>query len=70
MYAIEFRARIKNGLIEVPQEHRDKLRDEVKVIILAEKTEPNANMIEELLTSPLKLPHFKPLSREEIYGRT
>lgn len=69
MYAIEFRAKIKNGVIEIPLKHRDKLTDEVKVILLAEEREPKSNVIDTLLNSPLKLENFKPFSREEIYGR-
>jgi hypothetical protein len=69
MFAIEFRAKVKDGLIEIPPEHRDKLKDEVRVIILAKETEPHSNMIEQLLNAPLRLKGFKPLSRAEIYGR-
>lgn len=70
MYAIEFRAKIKNGVIEIPPRHRDQLKDEVRVIILSEEREPQGNMIERLFNSPLRLRDFKPLSREEIYGRS
>ncbi len=69
MYAIEFKAKIKNGMIQVPPEHRQKFKDEVKVIILAQESQPASNMIERLLNSPLKSSNFKPLSRAEIYDR-
>ena len=69
MYAIEFRTKVKNGLIEIPPEYRSKLKDYVKVIILAEEKQTTSNIIDKLLNSPLKLKQFKPLSREEIYGR-
>ena len=67
MYAIEFRTRIKNGVIEIPQEYRDKLETYVKVIILKEEKGIESNMIDRLLDFPLKLKGFKPFSREEIY---
>ncbi|MCZ7668652.1 MAG: hypothetical protein M5U34_16395 [Chloroflexi bacterium] len=40
MYAIEFHTKIKNGLIEIPQEYWDRLHrvsrdDQVRVILLA-----------------------------------
>jgi hypothetical protein len=70
MMAIEFRTKVKNGVIEVPPEHRDKLTDEVRVIILTKAVEPSSDMIERLLTTPLRLKNFKPLSRSEIYGRS
>jgi len=73
MYAIEFRARIKDGLIEIPEKFRDRLKDNVKVILLTEheiETSPESDIIEELLESPLKLADFKPYKREEVYDRT
>ncbi len=70
MYAIEFRTKIRDGLIEIPLEYRKKLNDNVKVIVLAEKmAERDSDIIEELLDSPLKIQGFTPLKREEIYDR-
>ncbi|MBF0227420.1 MAG: hypothetical protein HQK76_18400 [Desulfobacterales bacterium] len=70
MYAIEFRAKIKNGIIEIPEIYKNKLKDSVKVIILTnEKSEFSSDTIEELVRSPIKLPNFKPLRRDEIYDR-
>jgi hypothetical protein len=69
MYAVEFRAKIKDGMIQIPPEHRQKFKDVVKVIILAKESQPQNDMIERLLNSPLILKKFKPLSREEIYDR-
>lgn len=70
MYAIEFRTRIKNGIIEIPEIYKKKFKASVKVIILSdEKTELSFDIIDELLTSPIKLQNFKPLRREEIYVR-
>lgn len=69
MYAIEFKAKIKNGIIKVPKEYVNELRENVKVIVLKdEKVElRKVNMIDHLLDSPLKINSFKPLPREEIY---
>jgi len=69
MYAIEFRTKIKNGTIEVPQEYRNRLKVKVKVIVIAEEEETRSNMIEKLLDSPIKVENFTPLAREEIYER-
>ncbi len=70
MYAIEFRTKIRNGVIEIPLEYRKKINDNVKVIVLAEKKTINdSDIIEELLDSPLKINGFTPLKREEIYDR-
>ena len=73
MYAIEFRARIKDGLIEIPEKFRNRLKDNVKVILLTEhetETSPESDIIEELLESPLDLADFRPYKREEVYDRT
>jgi hypothetical protein len=70
MYAIEFRTRIRDGIIEIPKEYRDKLKENVKVIILSEEhEEAGLSMVDELLKSPLELHDFKPFSRDEIYER-
>lgn len=68
MYAVEFQTKIKNGIIEVPEKFRVKLKDNVKVILLAEYLmDTSSDIIEELLESPLQLNDFKPYKREEIY---
>ena len=71
MYAVEFRTKIIDGIIEVPEKYRKKIKYLVKVILLTEDTFDTASdIIEELLESPLKLPDFRPFKREEIYDRT
>lgn len=75
MYAVEFTAKIKDGIIELPKKFRDKVTDSVKVIIL--KEEPAAtsekvsgrDIIDKLLTKPLHVKGFRPLKRDEIYER-
>ena len=72
MFAVEFKAKVKDGIIEIPEKYRKKLRRNVKVILLNEDTigEGSFDIIEELLESPLKMPDFKPFKREEIYDRS
>jgi hypothetical protein len=67
MRAVEFQAKIKNGMIEIPAQYKDKLKEIVRVIILTDESETTTNLIDQLLASPLKVKHFKPLSRVEIY---
>lgn len=69
MQAVEFRAKIKNGMIEIPAQYKDKLKEIVRVIILTDDSEPTTNLIDRLLVSPLKVANFKPLTRAEIYER-
>lgn len=67
MYAIEFQTKVKNGSIAIPEEYRNQLKGSVRVILLAEESTDNFDMIEHLLANPLNIEGFKPLTREEIY---
>jgi hypothetical protein len=79
MDAIEFRTKLRDGVIEIPRELWDRLRrhsgDEVRVIVLtakpgtAELPGGETDLIGELLAVPLSVPDFVPLSRDEAHGR-
>ena len=80
MFAIEFQSRIRNGVIEVPAEYRERLRresegDVVRVIVLtgemAEEQDPSArpDVLDELLANPIRVKDFKPLNRDETHDR-
>lgn len=76
MYAVEFRAKVKNGVIELPKKFRDSITDNVKVIILKDEEtsqetglKSGPDMIETLLAAPLEIEGFHPLKRDEIYAR-
>ncbi|MFN8486078.1 MAG: hypothetical protein U0350_00720 [Caldilineaceae bacterium] len=71
MYAIEFQTTVKNGVIKIPRKYEKRFPNRVKVILLADETEQPAttNLIDQLLTKPLRIKNFKPLTREEIYAR-
>ena len=46
MYAVEFQTRVTNGAIEIPDEWKDKLAGEVRVIVLTEEEPAEAGMAE------------------------
>ncbi len=69
MEAIEFKTKIKNGLIRIPDKFRQKNGDTVKVIILSEQKVRQTDIIDKLLLTPVKSKQFSPLAREEIYER-
>jgi hypothetical protein len=69
MQAVEFQARVKNGVIQVPEKFRSEIRGQVRVIVLAEEKPEPYDIITELMNNPLQVPDFKPLTREEIYER-
>jgi hypothetical protein len=70
MYAVEFQAQIKNGTIEIPEVYRSRLKERVRVILLAEDESTTENLIDQLLQHPIKLAEFRPLAREEIYEQS
>jgi hypothetical protein len=69
MYAVEFQAKIKDGTIEIPELYRNRFKERVRVILLAEEESTDETFIDQLLQHPLKVAGFKPLAREAIYER-
>lgn len=77
MVAFEFTARIKDGVIEIPEKYRDRLRLEsidelVRIIVLTKESDKlisESNLIEQLLANPLQISDFTPLSRDESHER-
>lgn len=73
--AVEFKAKIKQGIIEIPEEYQQDLREdsEVQVIVIKQtKTRTNSELknkeiIDDLTENPVKVSGF--LSRNEIYNR-
>ena len=70
MYAVEFQANVKNGIIEIPAQYRDQIKQRVRVIVLAEPDDQPSNLIDQLLETPLRVKGFKPLTRDELYARS
>jgi hypothetical protein len=70
MQAVEFQTNIRNGIIELPEAHKERFQGQVRVILLAaEESQLSVDMIAQLLSNPLHIAGFKPLTRDEIYGR-
>ena len=70
METVEFKARIKNGLIEVPKKYQAKFKDSVRVILIIESPKSKAvHYLDELMAHPFKAVGFTPLSRDEVYAR-
>jgi len=69
MEVIEFKTRIKNGNIRIPEKYKTKTADSVKVIIISEKIIRQTDIIDDLLANPIKIHNFSPFSRKEIYDR-
>jgi len=69
MHAIEFRTKIKDGIIRIPKELRNTIKENVRVIVFTEENSVDFDVIERLLKNPMKLREFTPLTRDEIYER-
>jgi hypothetical protein len=78
--AVEFKTKIKQGIIEIPEEYQQDLREgsEVQVIVIKQTTSitksdimkselKNERVIGDLTENPAKVSGF--LSRDEIYNR-
>ncbi len=68
--AVEFQAKIQNGLIQIPDEYKQELAegDDIQVIVLVKKKSfPEKDIIDELTKNPIQVNGV--LSREEIYSR-
>lgn len=69
MNIIEFQATIENGHIKIPEEYQAKIASNVHVVIINDNEQSNENFIDYLLTHPIQLKNFSPLTREEIHAR-
>ncbi len=67
MEAIEFRASVKDGVIRVPAEYRERLTRPVRVILLTDDEPEREDFIGQLLRKPRKVKNFKPLSRDTAH---
>lgn len=70
MQTIEFRAKVKNGIIHIPARFKGKVAEDVQVILVSkgeQKSQPD--IIDELMAHPLKVKGFKPLTRDEAHAR-
>lgn len=69
MEAIEFRTKIKNGNIRIPDKFKKKTDGTVKVIIISQQNTSSTDIIDKLLENPIQLENFSPFLRKEIYER-
>ncbi|MDZ8138806.1 MAG: hypothetical protein RM049_26475 [Nostoc sp. DedQUE04] len=68
--AVEFKAKIQNGLIQIPDKYKQELGegDDIKVIVLVtKKSSKKRDIIDELTENPVQVDGV--FSREEIYNR-
>jgi hypothetical protein len=70
METVQFKTKIKNGIIEVPKKYQGKFKDSVRVILITESSKAKAaNYLDELMAHPVRVKKFHPLTREEAHAR-
>ena len=70
MVTIQFKTKIKDGVIQIPRKYRGKFGDQVQVILRAEsKKGGSINYLDQLLANPVKVKNFRRLTREQVYAR-
>lgn len=69
MEVIEFKTKIRDGIIMVPKKYRNRVSKKVKVLIMSEATRNHDDIIDKLLASPIEVDDFVPFVRNEIYDR-
>lgn len=69
MFVAEFEAEVKNGCIELPESLRSQFPDRIRVRISRDEPPPAESLLDQWLMSPIQIPGFTPLTREDIHGR-
>jgi len=70
MVTVQFKSKIKDGVIEIPKKYKGKLRDNVRVILKVETSRSRSkNYLDTLLAHPVTVKKFTPMTREQIYAR-
>ena len=68
--SVEFKVKIKQGIIEIPEEYKQELGEvgEVTVIVLKQpKIISKTGIIAELTQNPISVSGIRKLTRDEIY---
>lgn len=69
MITVEFQTTIENGIIKIPEQYQQQLKQPnlVKVTLEQETSEQSENYLQYLLKNPLTIKELTPMKREEIY---
>ncbi|MBX3036203.1 MAG: hypothetical protein KF758_04750 [Anaerolineales bacterium] len=69
MVTVQFKTKIKNGVITIPKKYQNKLSESVRVILRVEnKKKSSINYLDLLMANPIKVENFNFLTREQIYS--
>lgn len=68
--SVEFKTKIKPGMIKIPEEYKQELREEQEVTVIVVKMPkkiPQTGMIAELTQNPTSVSGIRQLTRDEIH---
>ncbi|MDJ0659417.1 MAG: hypothetical protein QNJ42_07980 [Crocosphaera sp.] len=69
---VEFEAKIKQGMIYIPEEYKNKLEDGSQVIVIinpVDKENQTKRLMDKLAENPISVKGERKLTREEIHER-
>lgn len=71
MSKIKFTAKVNQGNIEVPQEYRKAIEqvDSIEIIVNSQSVSSQRGIIHHLLSNPIEIQDFQPLTRDEAHER-
>lgn len=70
MQTAEFETEIRDGIIEIPPSLRGRFQHRVRVTLTEEVTaSPDETILDRWVKSPIDIPGFAPLSRDEANER-
>lgn len=70
MQTAEFETEVRNGIIEIPLSLRGRFQRRVRVTLIEETTASlGETILERWVKSPIEVPGFSPLSRDEANER-
>ena len=69
MIRAEFEAEVKNGCIELPESLRSQFHDRIRVRVSRDEAPGRESLLDQWLASPIQVPGFSPLTREDVRGR-
>ncbi|NJP10384.1 MAG: hypothetical protein HC866_13655 [Leptolyngbyaceae cyanobacterium RU_5_1] len=73
MNAVEFQAKIENGVITVPEEYKQELVDgEIVTVTVSKRSRKQTlkrDIIDELTENPVTIPGIRSMTREQMHER-
>lgn len=70
MQTAEFETEVHNGIIELPPSLRGRFQHRVRVTLMEQSVElPGETILDRWVKSPIDVPDFTPLKRDEAHAR-